>query len=75
VPGAEHYHYELSRLSALGEMVAAGPVATLVCGDMNIAPTNADVFDLHRSDARHPSGASSLGPRDVVRERWPDARA
>ena len=26
-------------------MVAAGPEATIVCGDMNIAPTDDDVFD------------------------------
>ena len=44
-PNSEHYHYKLSWLAALREMVAADPPATIVCGDMNIAPTDADVFD------------------------------
>ena len=41
----EHYEYKLAWLASLREMVAAGPEATVVCGDMNIAPTDADVFD------------------------------
>ena len=44
-PDSEHYEYKLAWLAALGELVGAGPEAALVCGDMNIAPTDADVFD------------------------------
>src|SRR4029450_12245013 len=45
MPGSEHYEYKLAWLGALREMVAAGPEATIVCGDMNIAPSDDDVFD------------------------------
>ena len=45
VPGSEHYEYKLAWLASLRDMVAAGPEATIVCGDMNIAPTDDDVFD------------------------------
>src|SRR5437763_3722686 len=45
VPGSDHYRYKLAWLDALAQMVAAGPDATVVCGDMNIAPADADVFD------------------------------
>ena len=45
VPGSEHYQYKLAWLAALRDVVAAGPEATIVCGDMNIAPTDDDVFD------------------------------
>ena len=44
-PGSEHYRYKLAWLASLREAVAAGPEATVVCGDMNIAPTDDDVFD------------------------------
>ena len=44
-PDSEHYRYKLAWLASLREMVAAGPEATIVCGDMNIAPTDDDVFD------------------------------
>ena len=44
-PASDHYHYKLAWLAALREVVGAGPEATMVCGDMNIAPTDADVFD------------------------------
>ena len=83
VPNSEHYHYKLSWLAALREMVAADPPATIVCGDMNIAPTDADVFDpnayvgqTHVTPSERAALArlQALGLRDVVRERWPDAR-
>src|ERR1700704_199077 len=45
VPDSEHYQYKLAWLASLREMIAAGPKASIVCGDMNIAPTDADVFD------------------------------
>ena len=44
-PGSDHYEYKLAWLRALREIVAAGPDETVVCGDMNIAPTDDDVFD------------------------------
>src|SRR5207248_10933318 len=45
VPDSEHYEYKLAWLAALRNVVAAGPEATIVCGDMNIAPADEDVFD------------------------------
>jgi exodeoxyribonuclease-3 len=44
-PGSDHYEYKLAWLAALREAVAADPDPTVVCGDVNIAPTDADVFD------------------------------
>jgi exodeoxyribonuclease III len=82
-PGSEHYHYKLAWLASLRDMVAAGPEATVVCGDMNVAPTDADVFDPEAyADETHvtpPERAAlaelqALGLRDVVRDRWPDER-
>ena len=44
-PDSDHYHYKLAWLAALKDMVAAGPEDVIVAGDMNIAPTDDDVFD------------------------------
>ena len=53
----------------------------MVCGDMNIAPTDADVFDpaayVGQTHVTPPERAAlaelqALGLRDVVRDRWPD---
>src|SRR3954452_7764235 len=44
-PGSEHYEYKLAWLTALRDVVAAGPATTVVCGDVNIAPRDEDVFD------------------------------
>src|SRR5688572_30932191 len=44
-PGSDHYAYKLKWLEALTRMVAADAAATVVCGDVNIAPTDDDVFD------------------------------
>ncbi len=83
VPDSEHYHYKLAWLAALREMIGAGPPAAIVCGDMNIAPTDADVFDpdayvgqTHVTPRERAALAelSSLGLRDVVRDRWPTER-
>jgi exodeoxyribonuclease III len=82
-PGSEHYEYKLAWLAALREMVAAGPEATVVCGDVNIAPTDDDVFDpdayagqTHVTPPEREALAElqSVGLRDVVRERWPEER-
>jgi len=83
-PGSDHYHYKLEWLAALRETVAAaGPEATVVCGDMNIAPADDDVFDpdayvgqTHVTAAEREALAElqALGLHDVVRERWPGER-
>jgi len=82
-PGSDHYRYKLDWLASLREMVAAGPEATLVAGDMNIAPTDADVFDpeayvgqTHVTAPEREALAElqQLGLHDVVRDRWPDER-
>ena len=83
VPGSEHYRYKLEWMAALRDVVAAGPEATIVCGDMNIAPADADVFDpdayIGQTHVTAPERAAlaeleDLGLRDVVRERWPTER-
>jgi exodeoxyribonuclease-3 len=83
VPDSDHYHYKLAWLAALRDEVAAGPAARIVCGDMNIAPTDADVFDpdayIGQTHVTPPERAAlaelqALGLRDVVRDRWPDER-
>jgi exodeoxyribonuclease-3 len=82
-PGSEHYRYKLAWLAALRELVAIEPESALVCGDMNIAPTDADVFDpaayVGQTHVTAPERAAlaelhALGLRDVVRDRWPDER-
>ena len=82
-PGSEHYQYKLAWLAALREAVGADPGAAMVCGDMNIAPTDADVFDpdayigqTHVTAPERDALASlqSAGLHDVLRERWPDER-
>lgn len=82
-PGSAHYLYKLDWLAALHEMVAADPAAAMVCGDMNIAPADADVFDpdayVGQTHVTPPERAAlaklmALGLRDVVRDRWPSER-
>ncbi|MBB4904294.1 exodeoxyribonuclease III [Actinophytocola algeriensis] len=82
-PDSDHYRYKLAWLGALREVVSAGPDAAMLCGDMNIAPTDADVFDpaayVGQTHVTPPERAAltslvDLGLRDVVRDRWPDER-
>jgi exodeoxyribonuclease III len=82
-PGSDHYEYKLRWLAALRDVVAAGPEATVVCGDMNIAPADEDVFDpaayaghTHVTEPERAALAElqALGLRDVVRDRWPGER-
>ena len=83
-PGSEHYQYKLAWLASLRDAVAAGaPATTIVCGDMNIAPTDDDVFDpdayVGQTHVTGPERAAlaelqALGLHDVVRDRWPDER-
>jgi exodeoxyribonuclease-3 len=83
IPDSDHYHYKLEWLAALRAVLATGPEAAMVCGDMNIAPTDADVFDpdayAGQTHVTPPERAAlvalqALGLHDVVRERWPTER-
>ena len=85
-PDSDHYRYKLAWLAALGSDVSAqsaAGAALLLCGDMNIAPTDADVFDprafvgqTHVTPPERAALASleAIGLHDVVRDRWPDER-
>jgi exodeoxyribonuclease-3 len=82
-PDSDHYRYKLAWLGALRELVVADAQDALVCGDMNIAPTDADVFDprayvghTHVTAAERAALAElqALGLDDVVRDRWPEER-
>jgi exodeoxyribonuclease-3 len=83
VPDSEHYHYKLAWLAALRATLRAGVEAEIVCGDMNIAPADVDVFDpdayIGQTHVTPPERAAlaelqALGLRDVVRDRWPTER-
>jgi len=82
-PGSDHYRYKLEWLAALREQVSADPAAAMVCGDMNIAPADVDVFDpdayvgqTHVTPPEREALAKlqALGLHDVVRDRWPGER-
>jgi exodeoxyribonuclease-3 len=85
-PGSDHYRYKLAWLAALRDTVAAQNPAgngVLVCGDMNIAPADADVFDpaafAGHTHVTAPERAAlaaleATGLHDVVRDRWPGER-
>ncbi len=83
-PGSEHYRYKLTWLAALEESIRTAPQETIVCGDMNIAPADTDVFDpaayvgqTHVTEPERAALASLQAAgslHDVVRERWPDRR-
>jgi exodeoxyribonuclease-3 len=81
--GSDHYDYKLAWLEAFRRQVSAGPEDAVVCGDMNVAPADADVFDpnayvgqTHVTEAERAAlaGLQKLGLHDVVRERWPSER-
>jgi exodeoxyribonuclease-3 len=78
-----HYAYKLSWLAALRRAVrAVAPTrAAMACGDFNIAPTDADVWDpaafvgsTHVTEAERTALAEVCGAGlvDVLRQRWPD---
>ncbi len=97
-PDSEHYRYKLNWLAALRDSLAAEtfPAETLagtrspgdggqliLCGDINIAPSDIDVFDpaafLGQTHVTEPERAAladllALGLHDVVREHWPHQR-
>jgi exodeoxyribonuclease-3 len=81
-PDDPHYAYKLEWLAALRASVTK-PGTAVVAGDMNIAPTDADVWDpslftesTHVTPAERQALADlvGLGLRDVVRDRWPSER-
>jgi exodeoxyribonuclease-3 len=83
VPNSDHYRYKLKWLAALAEQVRSGPSEAVVCGDMNIAPTDEDVFDpeayigqTHVTPPEREALAKlqAVGLRDIVRDRWPGKR-
>jgi exodeoxyribonuclease-3 len=80
-PDSDHYRYKLEWLASLTRMIESGPRPTVVLGDMNIAPTDDDVFDpdayvgeTHVTPPERDALAQlqAVGLRDVVRERWPN---
>lgn len=82
-PDSDHYQYKLKWLATLRDQVAGGADDVMVCGDMNIAPTDADVFDpaayvghTHVTPPERKALAEleGTGLRDVVRDRWPADR-
>jgi exodeoxyribonuclease III len=81
-PADPHYAYKLEWLAALRAAVAK-PGSAVVAGDMNIAPTDADVWDpalftesthVTPPEREALAGLLGLGLHDVVRDRWPDER-
>jgi exodeoxyribonuclease-3 len=83
VPGSDHYQYKLEWLAALAQDLSGGSQSAVVCGDMNIAPADEDVFDpkayIGQTHVTAPERAAlaqlqALGLRDVVRDRWPGKR-
>jgi exodeoxyribonuclease-3 len=82
VPDSDHYEYKLAWLSALRDTIAS-PETTVVCGDVNIAPADEDVFDpdayvgqTHVTPRERAALAElqQAGLHDVVRDRWPGER-
>ncbi len=81
-PDDPHYAYKLEWLAALRDSVAT-PERTVIAGDMNIAPTDADVWDptlftesTHVTPAERKALAAlqDAGLHDVLRDRWPSER-
>lgn len=83
VVDSEHYAYKLAWLRSLRDEVMTTPEPVVLCGDMNIAPTDEDVFDplafvgQTHVTAKERAALRELldtGLHDVVRERWPGER-
>jgi exodeoxyribonuclease-3 len=81
-PEDPHYLYKLEWLAALRESIT-DPATAVVAGDMNIAPTDDDLWDpalfvnsTHVTPAERKALAEikGLGLHDVVRDRWPADR-
>lgn len=78
---SDHYNYKLAWLEKLREAVAPDAESTMICGDYNIIPTDADSFDptafIGHTHVTGPEraafeGLKELGMNDVVRDRWPN---
>jgi len=78
-----HYAYKLVWLESLRALAASTSADAVICGDYNIAPTDADVFDpaayaghTHVTPAERAAlrAIEDAGLVDVVRRRWPDER-
>ena len=81
-PDDPHYAYKLEWLAAL-RRPSPTPATAVVAGDMNIAPTDDDLWDpalfvdsTHVTPAERKALAEliGLGLHDVVRDRWPADR-
>ncbi len=81
-PDDPHYSYKLEWLAALAASVD-DPATTVIAGDVNIAPTDDDLWDpslfvdsTHVTPAERTALADlqELGLHDVVRDRWPSER-
>jgi exodeoxyribonuclease-3 len=82
-PDSEHYRYKLAWLAKLRDQVEAGPADAVVCGDMNVAPADADVFDptayvgqthVTTPERQALADLEAVGLHDVVRDHWPTQR-
>lgn len=82
-PDSDHYRYKLEWLAALRESLRPLPSESVVCGDLNVAPADDDVFDpasfaghTHVSEPERVAlgELQALGLRDVIRDRWPGER-
>ncbi|MBX6390692.1 MAG: exodeoxyribonuclease III [Frankia sp.] len=82
-PDDPHFTYKLEWLAALRKALAAvAPLRpTMACGDFNIAPTDADVWDpadfvgaTHVTEAERTAlqAVCDVGMVDVMRVRWPN---
>lgn len=83
-PDDPHFVYKLAWLTQLAAVLPEVDVAnTVLTGDMNIAPTDADVWDIRKFGAsthvtpqerERLQDLEGTGLTDVVRRRWPDDR-
>lgn len=82
-PDSDHYRYKLAWLAALKNAVADEAATTMLCGDINIAPADADVYDpaafaghTHVTPAEREALEAfvDIGLVDVMRRRWPTER-
>jgi exodeoxyribonuclease-3 len=82
-PDDPHFTYKLAWLAALRRSLGVPTGSTILCGDFNVAPTDADVFDpaafvgsTHVTPAERDAVAqlATAGLHDLVRHRWPDQR-
>ena len=83
-PDDPHFVYKLAWLTQLAAVLPEVDVTnTVLTGDMNIAPTDADVWDIRKFGAsthvtpqerERLKDLKSTGLTDVVRRRWPDDR-